>query len=629
MVALLEKIDGSEGFHQIVYFLYASHIRFALSKNPTIYDSHIKQFWHTAIVNTLDNGEQEITATIDGHVKTVTIASVRKYLKLADAGGLSSLPNTKIFDQLSLMEKTIRQEVKIPQSNFPTQTPVADEAAFTCVNVVHGGAVTTVSSIDARQGSGNIPKSPIVPHDSLLPRGHTPGSDEGSLPLHELTVLCTKLSNKVESLETKLKQTKQIYGDAFTKLIKKVKKLEETVMTSKTRRIAKIVVSDDEEDEEDPSKQGRSLIEEMDLDAGISLVPPKVSTVVQKLLLHTDTTADDLTLAETLMEIRKSAAKTKELAQKLHKEEQARFNAELEEKFDAEVAQKLQEDLDATERQRMAQVHQAAQGFTYAEWDNVLARIAADEYFVQQLQAGKKCNEEDLPMKLVKEIFENTMSRVQSFVPMGSELEIQKLKRASQEVLEEPAKRQKIREASGSGEEQSARKGKRITRRRTTKIEVYTKESRKYWKIIRVGNYTEAYQDFADMLKKFDRDDLDDGDTLWKLQRAAGVKIPEKNLDNLQSVREEDGSSKTMDPYDLLGCDLLALVDVFTPVEDNAVLLETRFEEESVFVFVVPTDVTSSVNLTLLSLFLGVTATNLSLGLLMIGHVCLIIISNS
>ncbi|GKE58942.1 hypothetical protein Tco_1498127 [Tanacetum coccineum] len=32
--------------------------------------------------------------------------------------------------------------------------------------------------------------------------------------------------------------------------------------------------SDDEEDLEDPSKQGRSLIEELDMDAGISLVPP-------------------------------------------------------------------------------------------------------------------------------------------------------------------------------------------------------------------------------------------------------------------------------------------------------------------------------------------------------------------
>ncbi|GKC32707.1 hypothetical protein Tco_1040001, partial [Tanacetum coccineum] len=33
---------------------------------------------------------------------------------------------------------------------------------------------------------------------------------------------------------------------------------------------------------------------------------------------------------------------------------------------------------------------------------------------------------------------------------------------------------------------------------------------------------------------------------------AAGVQIPKNNLNNLQSVREEDGSSETMDLQDLL-----------------------------------------------------------------------------
>ncbi|GJT55068.1 hypothetical protein Tco_0990122 [Tanacetum coccineum] len=51
----------------------------------------------------------------------------------------------------------------------------------------------------------------------------------------------------VESLKTELKQTKQTYGAAFTKLIKKVKKLEQTIKTSQARKRAKIVVSDDEE----------------------------------------------------------------------------------------------------------------------------------------------------------------------------------------------------------------------------------------------------------------------------------------------------------------------------------------------------------------------------------------------
>ncbi|GKD90939.1 hypothetical protein Tco_1366446, partial [Tanacetum coccineum] len=84
---------------------------------------------------------------------------------------------------------------------------------------------------------------PTPPCDSPLPRVHTLGSDEGSMTLQELTILCTTLSKKVESLEADLKQT---------------------------IRRAKIVISDDEEDS---SKQGR-MIEEIDQDAGVTLVTP-------------------------------------------------------------------------------------------------------------------------------------------------------------------------------------------------------------------------------------------------------------------------------------------------------------------------------------------------------------------
>nr|GEU30215.1 hypothetical protein [Tanacetum cinerariifolium] len=44
--------------------------------------------------------------------------------------------------------------------------------------------------------------------------------------------------------------------------------------------------------------------------------------------------------------------------------------------------------------------------------------------------------------------------------------------------------------------------------------EIHFEGSRSYWKIIRVGGITEAYQIFKDMLKGFDREDLD---VLWRL----------------------------------------------------------------------------------------------------------------
>ncbi|GJZ08757.1 putative ribonuclease H-like domain-containing protein [Tanacetum coccineum] len=66
-------------------------------------DGSEKQFWRTATARTSANGEVELTATIDGQVKTITEASLRRHLKLEDNGGVTTLPNSKIFEQLALV----------------------------------------------------------------------------------------------------------------------------------------------------------------------------------------------------------------------------------------------------------------------------------------------------------------------------------------------------------------------------------------------------------------------------------------------------------------------------------------------------------------------------------------------
>ncbi|GJR49356.1 hypothetical protein Tco_1399877 [Tanacetum coccineum] len=71
-----------------------------------------------------------------------------------------------------------------------------------------------------------------------------------------------------------------------------------------------------------------------------------------------------------------------------------KFKAEQEqERLDHETAMKIQEELDAAERQRMAQVHQAAQGFTNDEWDDILARVhvtKTKKFFAQQRAEAKR-----------------------------------------------------------------------------------------------------------------------------------------------------------------------------------------------------------------------------------------------
>ncbi|GKE52879.1 hypothetical protein Tco_1488035 [Tanacetum coccineum] len=221
MVAYLLKPEGSEDFHQIVDFLITSYIKYTLTKNPTIHVSLIQQFWQTASASTFENGEMEITTTIDGRVKTVTKASIWRHLKLEDSYGINTLPNTKFFEKLALMspKKTSWEQFS---SNIATAIIcLATNRTFNFSRMIFEGMVKNLD---------------------------------------------------MESLEFDLKQTKLTYGAAFTKLIMKVKRLEKKIKLNKARRRAEIVVSDDEDAKKDTSKHGRSMIEDIDQDAGVSLV---------------------------------------------------------------------------------------------------------------------------------------------------------------------------------------------------------------------------------------------------------------------------------------------------------------------------------------------------------------------
>ncbi|GKC92046.1 hypothetical protein Tco_1157488, partial [Tanacetum coccineum] len=54
------------------------------------------------------------------------------------------------------------------------------------------------------------------------------------------------------------------------------------------------------------------------------------------------------------------------------------------------AAVRLQEELDKEERQIMARVHEAAQSFTEEEWENIRAKVEADEELSRRLQAKER-----------------------------------------------------------------------------------------------------------------------------------------------------------------------------------------------------------------------------------------------
>ncbi|GJX32231.1 hypothetical protein Tco_0242086, partial [Tanacetum coccineum] len=474
----------------------------------TIYVSLIHQFWQTAFASTSENGEIEITDTINGRVKTVTEASIRRHLKLEDSNG-STVP--------------------VESHHTPTSAPSTSQPP---------------TSPPSMQTTHVAEEAATMPHDSPLLRVHSLGSDEGSMTLHELTVLCTTLSKKVESLESDLKQTKLTY-DA-------VKKLENIIKSSKARRRVRLIVSEDEDDLEDPSKQGRKIAQ-LDEDEGITLVQmgaqtqgrhehdlepdfeftapeevytaePDISTAnvpVSTAGAEVSTASPEVkTAAESLVYIRRSAAKRKDKGKAIMKEAepvQKKTKLQLEqERLGYEEALRLQEQLDEEERQRIARVHEEANTFNAEEWDNIQAQIEAGEELAQKLQAEERgkffevkkarllieminerkrlfaqqraeqrrnkpmtqaqqrtymCNYiknmgshtlqqlKKLSFDEIKELFETTMNRVKDFVPMESDRLVPRIstrsskRTAETELGHEGSKRQKTNEEQSVEEE--------------------------------------------------------------------------------------------------------------------------------------------------------------------------------
>ncbi|GJX83021.1 hypothetical protein Tco_0332502 [Tanacetum coccineum] len=160
MVAYMEKLEDNADFAEIVDFLNASPIRYALTVSPTIYVSYIEQFWSTAKTKTVNN-ETQIRARVDGKTIVITESSMRRDLHFDDEDDITA---------------QTRFETASKQSNDPP-----------------------------------------------LSRVNTLGSGEDRLKLKELMDLCTKLSNRVLDLETtKTTQAKEI--TSLKKIVKKLER---------------------------------------------------------------------------------------------------------------------------------------------------------------------------------------------------------------------------------------------------------------------------------------------------------------------------------------------------------------------------------------------------------------------
>nr|GEX36615.1 ribonuclease H-like domain, reverse transcriptase, RNA-dependent DNA polymerase [Tanacetum cinerariifolium] len=272
MIAYLTKSNASEGFNQIIYFLNASSIKYALTVNPNIYVSCIKQFWISILVKTV-NDVPRLQALVDKKKVIITKATIRDALCLNDAEGIDCLPNEEIYTELERMgyEKP-STKLTFYKAFFSSQWKFLIHTILQCMSAkstswnefslfmasavicfstgaaeVNVEDISAVGVADEGAASVNVDDVPAVIDEPSIPSPTSPTQ----LPPPSQDIPSTSQDKITQALE-------------ITKLKQRVKKLERMnkLKASKLRRLKKDVAAvakdvKDAEIEESADVQGR------------------------------------------------------------------------------------------------------------------------------------------------------------------------------------------------------------------------------------------------------------------------------------------------------------------------------------------------------------------------------------
>ncbi|GJU08861.1 hypothetical protein Tco_1125291 [Tanacetum coccineum] len=137
-VGFLEKPKGSADYHEVLDFLRSSHIRYAISHDPLIYDSLVKQFWSTASLETFEEGPPAIIATIDSTPYTITESLVRSQLQLDDEGGVEDLPIADIYLGMDNMGYPSEGKLTFHKNKFSPQWRFIVHTIMHCLSTKSG-----------------------------------------------------------------------------------------------------------------------------------------------------------------------------------------------------------------------------------------------------------------------------------------------------------------------------------------------------------------------------------------------------------------------------------------------------------------------------------------------------------
>nr|GFA97135.1 hypothetical protein [Tanacetum cinerariifolium] len=293
VVTILEKSDAADGFKQIIDFLSGSYIHYALTVNPHIYISCIKQFWNTASVK---RSTDVTRLQLDDAKGVVCLSNEEIFAGLAQMGYEKPAKRTYWNEFSTVMASTViclskGQKFNFSKYIFDSLVRNVDSSSKFYIEVAEeglaeaqvqsDGAVTatvqeTIVEDVAHEAILSTPTPLILPsppsHVPSLPPQQPKHSPLGEdFPAHFQQVLdtCSALTRCVEHLEhDNVTQKLEII-----KLKARVKKLERAnkVKSSKLKRLRKVEASrriESSNDLEDVFNHGRMINE----DEGIELV---------------------------------------------------------------------------------------------------------------------------------------------------------------------------------------------------------------------------------------------------------------------------------------------------------------------------------------------------------------------
>nr|GFA48980.1 hypothetical protein [Tanacetum cinerariifolium] len=280
VVAILEKSDAAEGFEQIIDFLNGSYIQYALTVNPHIYISCIKQFWNTVFVkHSVD--VTRLQGLVDRKNIAISKDVIRKILQLDDAEGVACLPNEEIFAGLAQMGYK-KPSTKLTFTRLSSPNQVGDLSTHTIWYISLALTQKVFANMRrVRKGFLGV-ETPLFEEDVANDAIPSPPSHDIPSPSQEQSLPPQQPQSSPQAPPQATQKLEIIKLKARVKRLERVNK----VKSSKVRRLRKVGASmriESSDDMEDVFNQGR-MIDDMDKDEGIELVVDQEDSEIQEVV---------------------------------------------------------------------------------------------------------------------------------------------------------------------------------------------------------------------------------------------------------------------------------------------------------------------------------------------------------